>query len=263
MKGVAMGAVYGGIPRDLALKIRDACGIDVFVETGTSLGETTVWAAENFGQVVTVEIDPEMFARAGKRLAEYGNIDARLGDSRAILSEVLPGLNGLGPLIWLDAHACGEEDKDSPLLEEIELINRFCPDAAVLIDDARFVLAPFAGRRLCTLDGLVRALDCARFHRYLAILDDVVIAVPVAVKDCVDAYCREATVARWNASQAMLKWKQSPQGRMAMLIRKLLGAPPTDTIEAESGRAHLNRKYINELARRIRLSFDKKGKACG
>ena len=220
-----MGAVYGGIPRDLALRIRDVCGIDVFVETGTSLGETTVWAAKNFEQVVTVEIDPEMFDRAGKRLAEYGNIDARLGDSRTILSQVLPELNGHGPLIWLDAHACGEEDKDSPLLEEIELINRLCPNAAVLIDDARFILAPFAGRRLCTLDGLVRALDCTRFDRYLAILDDVAVAVPVAAKDCVDAYCREATVARWNASQAMSKWKQSPPGRLATLFHKLLGAP--------------------------------------
>jgi hypothetical protein len=220
-----MGAVYGGIPRELALRIRDARGCDVFVETGTSYGETTAWAAENFGKVITVENDSEMFGRAKKRLAEYGNIDTRLGDSRAILSEILPELNGRSPLIWLDAHACGEEDKDSPLLEELELINRICPDAAVLIDDARFILSPFAGRRLCTLDDLVRLLDCVRFNRYLAILDDVVIAVPISGKDCVEAYCREATLARWHASRAMLKWKQSPLGRIAMRLHKLLGAP--------------------------------------
>ena len=98
-----MGAVYGGIPRELALLVRDACGSDVFVETGTFKGATTCWAAENFKQVVTVEIDPEMFSAASMTFSGLGNIDARLGDSRTVLSEVLPSLSGQHPLIWLDA----------------------------------------------------------------------------------------------------------------------------------------------------------------
>jgi hypothetical protein len=220
-----MGAVFGGIPQELALRIKEACGSEVFIETGTFKGETTRWAAKNFKQVVTVEIDPEMFSAAAETFREFGNIDARLGDSRKILTEILPALNDCKPVIWLDAHACGKEDKDSPLLEEIELINRLCPRAAILIDDARFILAPIDGRRLCTLDGLVRALNCPVLGRYLVVLDDIVVAVPLSAKDAVEAYCQKVTVAEWEASQAVLKWKQSLRGRIFQRLRKLAKAP--------------------------------------
>jgi len=220
-----MGAVFGGIPQDLALRIRDASKADVFIETGTFKGDTSVWASDHFEKVFTVEIDPDMYAAAAQRLSGFKNISCLPGDSRKILSEVLPALGNQRAVIWLDAHACGEEDRDSPLLQEIDLINRLAPDSAILIDDARFVLLPQDGRRLCTLDGLVRTLACDRFDRELIVLQDIIVAVPRSAKKAVDAYCKEVTLAEWASSQAVLKWKRSLRGRIVTRLQKISGYP--------------------------------------
>jgi hypothetical protein len=220
-----MGLIYGGIPRELALKIRDVCQCDVFIETGTFKGQTTEWAAEQFEKVITIEIESDLFKETSRRLANHQNIEFHLGDSRETLENVLPTLTGSKPLIWLDAHACGDEATDSPLLEEIEIVNRYCPDASVLIDDARFILAPYAGRRLCKLDGLVRAADCSSFKRYLAVIDDVAVMVPLSAQKTVDAYCREVTVSAWEQSQVQLRWRACLRGRFLYQLRKILKDP--------------------------------------
>ncbi len=223
-----MGLVYGGIPRNLALRFRDVCGAEVFIETGTSLGKTTTWAAQEFQRVLTIEIDAEVYAKTSDKLSGQPNVEFLLGDSRERLAEILPTLGGKQPLIWLDAHVCGKEDHDSPLLEELLLINQFVPDALVLIDDARFVLAPNDGRRLCTLDGLVRTLDCVRLNRYLVIVDDIIIAVPLSAKDVVDEYCREITVADWEISQAIQNWRKTIPGRLINRFQRIFNCPSSE-----------------------------------
>jgi hypothetical protein len=221
-----MGSVFGGIPQDLTLRIRDASGAAVFIETGTFKGATSAWASGHFEKVFTVEIAPDMHTAAAQRLSGFKNVRCLLGDSRKVLAEILPSLGNQRAVIWLDAHACGEEDRDSPLLQEIDLINRLAPDSSILIDDARFVLLPQAGRRLCSLDGLVRMLDCGRFNRELVVLQDVIVAVPRSAKEVVEAYCREVTLAEWESSQVRLRWRTSVRGRILNRLQKLVKAPP-------------------------------------
>ncbi|HKL21231.1 MAG TPA: hypothetical protein VJ904_05455, partial [Tichowtungia sp.] len=114
---------------------------------------------------------------------------------------------------------------DSPLLEEIKLINQHCPEAPVLIDDARFILAPYAGRRLCTLYGLVGLVDCDKSNRYLVVIDDVAVIVPSSARSAVDAYCRDVTVAAWERSQAASRWRSGLAGRILHQLHKIAKDP--------------------------------------
>jgi hypothetical protein len=220
-----MGRVYGGIPKEMARRIRDACQAELFIETGTYKGDTAAWAAGEFSQVVTVEIDPALHADAEKRFSGQEHVTCLLGDCRSALERILLSLAGKRALIWLDAHHCGQEDRDSPLLEEIELINRFLPDAAILIDDARFILAPIDGRRLCPLDGLVRALGSGGAGRDIVVLEDVVVTVPPEARPVLDAYCKEVSLAEWQKEQSLLQWKQTLRGRMIQKLERILKKP--------------------------------------
>jgi hypothetical protein len=220
-----MGIIHGGIPKDLALRLQGACNLRVFIETGTYKGDTAAWAAEHFARVFTIEIDPDLHAAAEQRFARARHVCCRLGDSRAVLAEILPALGHAPALIWLDAHNCGCEDRDSPLLAEIELVNRFLPQAAILIDDARFILAPLAGRRLCTLDGLTRALDCPGTGRDFVVLEDVAVAVPAAARAALEEHCKEVTVANWESDQALGKWRTSLPGRIMARLDNIAGRP--------------------------------------
>ena len=220
-----MGLVHGGIPRNLALRIREACGAMTLIETGTYQGDTAAWAAGHFEQVFTMEIDPALHAAAERRLARLGNVHCRQGDSRAILAEILPTLGGKPVMVWLDAHNCGGEDRDSPLLEEIGLVNRWAPDAALLIDDARFILSAQDGRRLCLLEGLIHALENSGGTRYLAVFEDVAMAVPNRARDAVDGYCRDRLLAARQLHAARLEWRKSLRGRIVSRLQKWSGYP--------------------------------------
>jgi len=220
-----MGLVHGGIPKVLARRIRDACRAEVFIETGTYKGDTAAWAAGEFRQVFTIEVDPALHAAAKERLSSFHTVTCLLGDCRATLEALLPTLAGKRALIWLDAHHCGNEDRDSPLLEEIELINKTLPDAAILIDDARFILSPVDGRRLCTLSALVRTLDCDDPRRELVVVEDVIVAVPLEADAELDAYCREVTRADWDRQQDVLKWKKTVSGRILKKMQSMAGCP--------------------------------------
>jgi hypothetical protein len=220
-----MGLVHGGIPKELAQRIRDACCADVFIETGTYKGDTAAWAAGEFREVFTIEIDPALHAAAQKRLSAYANVTCLLGDCRATLESILPPLVGKRTLIWLDAHHCGNEDRDSPLLNEIELINKTIPDAAILIDDARFILAPVDGRRLCSLSALVRILDVSGWPREVVVIEDVIATVPAEAASELDAYCLEVTRADWDRQQEILKWKKTVPGRILKKLQSMAGCP--------------------------------------
>ena len=220
-----MGLIHGGIPKLLAQRIRDACQAEAFIETGTYRGDTAAWAAGEFNQVFTIEIDPALHAAAKERLYSFHTVSCLLGDCRTTLETLLPTLAGKRVLVWLDAHHCGNEDRDSPLLKEIELINKALPDAAILIDDARFILSPVDGRRLCSLSGLVRTLDCDDPRRELVVVEDVIVAVPLEADAELDAYCREVTRADWDRQQDVLKWKKTVSGRILKKMQNMTGCP--------------------------------------
>ena len=127
---------------DLALALRDAFSITVFIETGIFKAATTAWASENFPKVVSIEIDEGYFNRA----KELG-LSARLihGDSAIELPKVIKRLKKPA-IFWLDAHTC--KDKPAALVEECPLLAELAAIKAtglphlILIDDARYFIDP-------------------------------------------------------------------------------------------------------------------------
>ena len=79
---------------------------DCFVETGTFMGWTSGWLAENYPeiQVHTVEIDDDFYQRSGENLAPFPNVRRAHDHSVNFLWKLLPELRGKLSLFWLDAH---------------------------------------------------------------------------------------------------------------------------------------------------------------
>jgi hypothetical protein len=115
--------------------------ITTLVETGTYLGDMVSACRGVFERIISIELDPDLHARAKQRFARNPSIELLLGDSGTILRDVLE--RQTSPCVfWLDAHySAGLTAKgrvDSPILEELRLILKH-PVAGhvILIDDAR------------------------------------------------------------------------------------------------------------------------------
>lgn len=197
-----MGAVRFGVPRNLVLWARDAVGARVFVETGTNRAETTAWAADHFAQVVSIEGMQDLYAAAVDAHGHRTNISFRHGDSRTVLGDVLADLSEPA-ILWLDAHWCGDGTfgpaAECPLLEELDSVNRSHAGHVILIDDARLFLAPPpAPHRAEDWPDLLRitaALSASPVPRYVALHDDVIVAIPAVHRGGLVEFLRMATPA--------------------------------------------------------------------
>lgn len=79
---------------------------DRFVETGSHMGWTCHWVAENYPNlpIYTVEVDVEFYNKARENLEPFSQVSVKHGTSPEFLQSLLPVLkNGLN-LFWLDAH---------------------------------------------------------------------------------------------------------------------------------------------------------------
>lgn len=173
-------------------------GYRAFVETGTYLGETTLWASTLFERVLTVEIDPSSSERAQARCADHGNIEFFVGRTEERLPQMLGSLSGPA-VFWLDAHAGGGwygEKDDCPLLAELRLIaSRGVVDDLVLIDDARGFLAPppppFDPDAWPPIHAVLETID-PRHERYIVIVKDVIICAPPRLQSRIIEFCNVA-----------------------------------------------------------------------
>lgn len=113
----------------------------IFVETGTFLGETTDLAKNMFEMVHTIEIQSELFERARNLFAGNSNVKCYLGDSSIVLEDICKNLKN-PTCFWLDGHysggKTGKGEKNVPLYAELEMIMKYCSEKCViLIDDCR------------------------------------------------------------------------------------------------------------------------------
>lgn len=99
------------------LMLKKIFGIRTVIETGTCLGYTTRWMAQNFKQVRSVELRGDYLALAEKRLDPHTNVMLYEGRSQDWLCDMLLDL-GDNTLIFLDAHW----GKQCPLTDELEII---------------------------------------------------------------------------------------------------------------------------------------------
>jgi hypothetical protein len=182
-----MGLITGGIPKEYVLALQKEFGIKCFVETGTYKGGTAKWAAQWFEQVITIELSETWYERAKVALAPYQNIEILFGDTRHHLAQIAPTLPP--SIIWLDAHySAGETagaDDQCPLLGEIEALTPSWDRLFVLVDDARYFLAPPPPPQNISqwpsMVHVANALDRGA-NRFIATFEDVLVSLPTAAK---------------------------------------------------------------------------------
>ena len=112
-----------------------------FVETGTYTGEMVHAISPYVEQVISIEVEPTLHARAVRRFAGRENIRLLLGDSATLLPIVIESLDEPA-LFWLDGHYMGGESgrgaQDTPIIAEMtSLLSHHVRGHVVLIDDAR------------------------------------------------------------------------------------------------------------------------------
>jgi hypothetical protein len=216
-----MGMVYWGVPQRLALWLRDEAATQDFIETGTYLADTALWAAHYYDRVISIEADRGLCDAARKRLASYANVNVLLGQSQDVLAALVPKLNRPA-LIWLDAHWCGGavavagESQECPLLEEITAIDAGTIQHLILIDDARFFLNPPPPphkREHWPSAGAVIEQLRAKYDSYICVIDDVIIRLPIALREPFEAFISHRPP---PTLRAVIKQAFAPAGKVTV-----------------------------------------------
>ena len=141
VRGAGKGAAPALVKRALLRSLGAAHRLSTFVETGTCLGGTTYALRNDFETIISMELDPILWANAARRLRPFPQISIRRGDSAELLPEIVKELSGAA-LFFLDGHyssgVTARGDKDTPIVEELRSVlsdDRF--EHVVVIDDAR------------------------------------------------------------------------------------------------------------------------------
>lgn len=115
--------------------------LKTFVETGTGEGFTTQHLLDDFTEMWTVELDPELYQRALVMFYNRNHVHCVLGDSTDELPKVVEHLiyHGTPALFWLDGHYCGgaRGDIDTPIRVELKSALKAPWGSVILVDDAR------------------------------------------------------------------------------------------------------------------------------
>ena len=134
-------------PRFIKLKILDTAeNVDLWIETGTFMGETTFYLGKDLCQVVSFEPSEELAEAAKQRFFAYPNI--RIVNSQSedrldeILTDVSPAIDHLA--FWLDGHfsegTTYRGSKETPITSELETIakhNSSFKEITIFVDDFR------------------------------------------------------------------------------------------------------------------------------
>jgi hypothetical protein len=139
---------WGALNKKFIQDLRQTFNMDIFFETGTYMGATTLNAVPYFKKVITVELFDELFENNKKTFAVLPNVNAYHGKSPEIIKTVAPTINGK-ILFWLDAHYSGEgtalsgDNQENPdaitaIRGELRAIKEAgISDCVILIDDFR------------------------------------------------------------------------------------------------------------------------------
>ncbi len=187
-----MGQIHKGIPKELIAAIQQIAHYEHFVETGTYLGNSVIWAAGFFTKAYTIEILPELSNKAKDRHDCLQNIEFLVGDSREILNKIVPILSPK-TVFWFDGHYSGEgtggQGKECPVFDELEAIKTL-QESIILIDDARFFFGPPPkGHKIedwPRFDELIIKIKALFPNHYCTLHEDVIIACPEKFRNIID-----------------------------------------------------------------------------
>lgn len=214
-----MGAI---IPTALVLLIRKELRIRDFVETGTFYGKTAIEMAKIFEKVWTIELSNELYSKTKEHYSKYySNIEFILGDSTDVLPSILKKIRKPS-IFWLDAHWSGGDTAkgktECPILGEIRLIREDSVSHVILIDDARVFLAPpHQPHKVEDWPDIVSVTDVLRYpppEPYIAVFDDVIVAVPKDLKKLIAHYWRAKLA---NRQPPSIRQQPASQDRLTIL----------------------------------------------
>lgn len=189
-----------GIPENIAVYIKDTFKINQFIETGTYMGGTAVWASQHFKNVYTIEFSESLYRNVSQKFKHIDNINFIFGDSR----EALKSLSNTfvePALFWLDAHWCsgesyGESDQ-CPLIEELKIINNSLVNNFILIDDARLFLAPPPKPNdIKYYPNIQDIISCLK-NQYILVYEDVIFIVPNVYKKVFNEFMQIVSTKSW------------------------------------------------------------------
>lgn len=121
---------------------RERYGLTQFIETGTHLGDTLAYIAQQASvHATSIELDDAYYRAAKQRFVAYSNVTVLQGDSGKVLPEQVRQLPAPA-LFWLDGHYSGGDtgkgELDTPVSAELEaILDSPVKGHVILIDDAR------------------------------------------------------------------------------------------------------------------------------
>jgi hypothetical protein len=162
------------VKQHILKEYQDRFHLRTVVETGTFTGETVEALRGRSTQVVSIELAPDLHARAVRRFASAGNVRLLQGDSVQLLPRVADETTG-PTLFWLDGHYAGAGTAgsgQSPLMHEVRALLARAPRGdVILIDDARDLIGVDGYPSLEELCATIRA---NRPHADVTVRDDII-----------------------------------------------------------------------------------------
>jgi len=114
-------------------------GLRTLVESGTNLGYMVNDVRNEFRHIISIEIDPALFARAKRKFKCFPHISLIHGDSSEVLPQVVAGLSE-PCLFWLDAHDANQRFNvkfEPPIMQELDaVLSHPVLGHVALVDDA-------------------------------------------------------------------------------------------------------------------------------
>ena len=133
------------IVKQRAIKqIKSKFKYQLFIETGTYLGDMVEAQKKNFNKVYSIELSSDLYRDAVKRFENDKNITLLQGDSGDVLIDLMPTIKQPA-IFWLDGHYSAgytaKGKKNCPIYEELTAIfNAGAMHHVLLIDDARLFI---------------------------------------------------------------------------------------------------------------------------
>jgi hypothetical protein len=128
------------VKQRIVKEYQDRFDLRTVIETGTFTGEMVEALRARSTRIVSIELAPDLHARAVQRFASARNVRLLQGDSVQLLPRVADETTGPA-LFWLDGHYAGAGTAGSghsPLMHEVRALLARAPRGdVVLIDDAR------------------------------------------------------------------------------------------------------------------------------
>ena len=149
--------------------------VKTLIETGTYLGAMLAANKNNFNEIISIELDEELYQRASRRFENDKHITIYRGNSGVILPVILKNITE-PCLFWLDGHysegITARGDKDTPIKEELAaILSHGIKQHVILIDDARC----FNGEnQYPTIKELTEEVINRGIYQSIAIADDII-----------------------------------------------------------------------------------------